>query len=296
MANYWDVLLEYVIYLRGLFANERIPLKPNQGLTEALDEAEAAAKGVASSDAPTDDNVVLSVNACHVVWGLYDSVRACVEAGLNVTSHLKQLTTGTIDFGVPADAPTSHKKIYFKDFEAELFVAGQLAKAGLPVQFLDTSNDPRGEMQVNDILLEVKHPNSINRLESLMRKFNGLLHKNNEYGVFVTAVEDAFELAGQSRFSSGEEFSAWQQQKRTDIESFGRTAVLRAAALPRIAALVQTSSALEVVGDESRFARYSNALVYDQRAYPDGVMQQVEDIASVFNPQFRRYSQIQHLI
>lgn len=296
MADYWSDLLTRVQYLRNLYAQKKIALKPGEGLTSALDEAEAAAKGVASAIAPTDDNVVLSVNACHVVWGLYDSVKACLDASLDVTAHLKQLTTGTIDFGAPADAATSHEKIFFKDFEAELFIAAQLAKAQQPVQFLESPNDPLGEMRVNNILFEVKHPNSTNRLESLMRKFNGQLHKNDAYGVFVTAVEDAFELADQSAFASREDFLAWQKLKRADIESFGRTAVLRAAALPRIAALVQTSSVLEVIGDETRFVRYSNALVYDQRSYPAGVLAQVEPLASVFNPQYRRYSQIRHLI
>ena len=296
MADYWDQLSGRVRYLRDMYRAKKIALKPGEGLTKALEEAELSAEGSLSPDAPTDENLVRAVNACHVVWGLYDSIKACVDAGLDVTNHLGQLTTGTIDFGVPADAATSHKTIYFKDFEAELLIAAQLSKAGLPVRFLEEANDPRGEMCVGDILIEVKHPNSTNRLESLMRKFNGGLHGSNTYGVFVTAVEDAFCLADQSSFASDEEFVAWQRQKRAEMESFGHSAVLRAASLPRIGALVQTSSAVEVVGDKTRLARYSNSLVFDQRQYPAGVQAAIERIACVFNPHFRRYSQVSHLI
>jgi hypothetical protein len=296
MSDYWSGLMDRVQYLRDLYKQNRIPLKPGEGLTVALDEAEATAKRVASSDAPTEENFLKSANACHAVWNLHEVVEACISAGLDVADHLRQLTTGTLDYGIPADAVTSNKTIFFKDFEAELLVASRLGKAGLPVQFFQKSNDPRGEMHVNNIFIEVKHPNSAKRVERLMRDFNGELHRAGTYGVFVTAVEDAFCLADQSTFPSQEDFLAWQRQKRAEIESFGRGVVLRAVTLPRIAAIVQTSSMMEVVGDETKFARYSNSLVFDQRQYPPEALHEVERIAAVFNPQFRRYTQIQHIL
>lgn len=295
MSDYWQQLSARVQYLRDLYKKGKVPLKPGQGLTTALDEAAAAAAGAPSTEQPTDENVMASVNACHVVWGLYDSVKACIDAGLDVSGHLGQLTTGTVDFGVPAEA-ADNKTIFFKDFEAELLVAAQLAKATLPVQFLPEANDRRGEMAVWDIIIEVKHPNSTKRLDSLMGKFNGELYKTGAFGVFVTAVEDAFCLADQSSFASEEEFKAWQRQKRAEVENFGRSAVLGAARRPAIAAIVQTSSAIEAIGDQTRFVRYSNSLVFDQRQYPPGVQQRVEQIAAVFNPHFRKYSQVRHLI
>lgn len=78
--------------------------------------------------------------------------------------------------------------------------------------------------------------------------------------------------------------------------NFGRSAVLRAATLPAIAAIVQTSSAIEAIGDETRFARYSNSLVFDHRQYPPDVQQHVEQIAAVFNAHNRKYSQVRHFI
>jgi hypothetical protein len=296
MADFWNELLSRVQFIRGLYAQKKIQLKAGEGLTKALDEAEATANNVASLSPVTGDAFVDSILSCHVIWAFYDSVKGCIGAGLDVTNHLRQVTTGTIDFGVPSDAATSHEKIYFKDFEAELCVAGQLGKAGLPVSFLDDPSDPRGEIKVDDILLEVKHPNSTNRLEKLMRKFNGGLVKSDTYGVFVTAVEDAFSLGDRSSFESKEAFDSWQHEKRAEIEQVGRTAVLRAASLPRIGALVQIGSALEIVEGQTRLARYGNALVFDQRNYPANILAGLERIASVFNSDFPRYSQVSHLV
>lgn len=293
MTEYWDQLLKKILFLRSLYKDKGIPLKDGQGMARALDEAEAVAKGETIAATPENVDVMASVNACHVMWALFESIKACIDVGLNIDSHLRQLTTGTTDYGVPSG---NVKEIFFKDFEAELFVAAELAKASLPVQFLDDPDDPKGEMRVEDVLVEVKHPNSIKRLESLMRKFSAEACKDGKYGVFVTAVEDAFELFDRSQFSSDTEFLAWQAEKRGKIESFGRTAVLRAATLPRISALVQTSSVIEVVGDETRFVRHGNSLVYDQRQYPEGILETVESVASVFNPNFRRYSAIRHIL
>ena len=296
MADYWTELLARVQYLRDLYHDKKISLKPGQGLTQALDEAEACARCAPSPDAPTDDNLVNSVNACHLVWGLHDSVKACSDATLDVASHLRRLTTGTIDFGVPADPVTAARTIYFKDFEAELFVAGQLAKGGLHVEFLPQDNDPRGEMSVEGIFIEVKHPNSTRRLESLMRKFNGELRKGSAYGVFVTAVEDAFHMAEQSASASQGDHLAWQRQKRGEMELFGWNAVLRAASLPRIAALIQTCSVTEFAEGSAQFVRRGNSLVFDHRQYPPETLRCVERIAAVFNPRLPRYSLIRDLI
>lgn len=290
MADQWNQLADRIKYLRELYAGKKIKLKPDEGITVALDAAALAAKGASVSD----EELTKLVPECHVVWALYDSVKDCVDAGLDVTNHLAQLTTGSLDFGVPA--ASGSKTIFFKDFELELFVAGQLAKRGFPVQFSEKQNDPSGEFLVKDVLFEAKHPNSTGGLDSLMRKFNGQLQKRNSYGVFVTAVEDAFSMADKNVFASEEEFLAWRETKRAQIESFGLSVVLRGASLPRIAALVQTSSAIEAVAGRVRFARYSNSLLFDHREYPADVRTEVERIAAVFNPYPPRFSAVRHSI
>ncbi|MDP9172551.1 MAG: hypothetical protein M3O30_01635 [Planctomycetota bacterium] len=292
MADIWSQILADATYIRDIFKKHKIALKPGEGLTLALEEAEACANGVSKSTNVEDGDIVGSVNACHAVLSLCESLKACISGGMDVNGHLRQLTTGMVDFGVPEDAAIKKKKIFFKDFEAELFVAGQLVKGGLPVEFLQSSNDPRGEMRIGRILIEVKHPNSSKGGGSLMQKFNGGLERENAYGVFVTALEDAFCLADQSTFGTQEEFNAWQIKKRAAIETFGRNAVLCAALQKRIMCLVQTTSALEIVGDVTRFARYSNSLVFDNRICTDDIIIGTKKIASVFNPNFRIYSQV----
>jgi hypothetical protein len=49
-------------------------------------------------------------------------------------------------------------------------------------------------MRVDNIIVEVKHPDSARGIERLISKFHGELRKRNAVGVFVTAVEDAFRL------------------------------------------------------------------------------------------------------
>jgi len=293
MGDFWSQLLDRVNYLRNEYKQRKINLKQNQGLTVVLNEAEAVAKGDVSQDNPTTDNQKRCAEACDVVWALYDSITLCIKGGLDISSHLRQLTTGTTDFGTPAG---TNKTIYFKDFEAELFVAGQLAAAKLPVQFLNDQNDPRGEMHVQGIIIEVKHPNSTKKIDSEMRKFNRELLRSNAFGVFVVAVEDAFCLADQSSFASQEEFCAFKLNKNKQISKFGIKNVRRASSLPKIAALVQTSSYGVVIDDVKQFARYSNSFIFDQRKYPDDVLETVQSIASVFNQNFHRYSQVHHLI
>lgn len=295
METFWDELLTRIQWLRNLYTTRRITLHPGEGLAKSLNEAEAVAKGVVKSGPTSDEDVMEAIRACHVVWGLYDSVKACIGAGLDVTQHLAQIATGTTDYGIPAK-PLLNKTIFFKDFETELFVAASLARAGLHVEFLAEANDPRGEMRVGDILIEVKHPDSTKRQHSLMRKFNGELRKSDSVGVFVNALEDAFSLATPSAFQSVEEFNRWQNGKDDEIERFGLGGVFRAATLPRIAALVQTSSNVEVIGNETRFVRRSNSLIFDKREYASGILEQVERIASVFNPDPQRYSLIRNLV
>jgi len=295
MAQLWAELLTRINYLRDLYRQKRILLKPGEGIAWVLDEAEAVAKAEVSPKPPSTENVMEAVKACHVAWNLYEVIKDCIDAGLDVSNHLGEITAGTIDYGTPANA-IDRRTIFFKDFEAELLVAALLARAKLPVQFLKEANDPCGEMRVDNIFVEVKHPNSPGGIERLMRKFHGELRKRNAVGVFVTAVEDAFRLGDKETFDAPEQFQTFNKSKLDEIEKFGREAVRRAAALPAIACLAQISSRIAAVAGETRFIRLGNSIVYDDRRISTELKQQVEQIAAVFNPQFRHYSQIRDLI
>lgn len=292
--NFWNELLRRATWIRSVYSSQKIQMPAGEGLPRALDEAEACARGTKKPGSVPDADVTFAISSCHVVWALYDSIKGCLDAGLNVRSQLTNIATGTTDYGVPAD-PRSAKAIFFKDFEAELFIAARLAAAGLPVTFLEEANDPRGDMKVQSVLIEVKQPNSVKIQERLMRKFNGQLQRDGSFGVFVTAVEDAFQLAPPA-FLASQDLEAWRDMKANEIEAFGLRAVSRAAALPRIGVLAQTSSCVEIVGNETKFMRRSNALIFDNKLYDPDTSVLLARIAAIFNPHAPRYSQIRDLL
>jgi len=292
MTDIWDELRVRVQHIRDLCRRLKIRLIPGQGLAQSLDEAEALAEGTKQTAPANEANVLASVRAFHNVWGLYDSLYACQTAGLPIAAHLKQMTTGSADFGVPSDPSSAFKMIYYKDFEAELFIAASLARAGLHVEFLKEPNDPRGDMRAQEVFIEVKHPDSAKSLERLMRKFDGQMRRTGSAGVFVAALEDAFRLASPTSFSSKPDFSSWKEKKDDEIEVFGMAALLRAATLQNIGVLAQTSSYIEIIGDETQFVRRTNAVIYDERSYASTVNETLKRIAEVFNPHPTLFSQV----
>jgi len=141
VTGIWDELRVRVQYIRDLCRRLKIKLIPEQGLAQLLDEAEALAEGTKQTAPANEANALASVQAFHNVWGLYDSLYACQTAGLPIAAQLKQMTIGSADFGVPSDPSSAFKMIYYKDFEAELFIAASLTRAGLPVEFLVLSRN-----------------------------------------------------------------------------------------------------------------------------------------------------------
>src|SRR5581483_1311505 len=264
MTGIWHELRDRVRHIRELCRGLKIELIRGQGLAQSLDEAEALADGKKHSGPANEADVLASVRAFHNVWALYDSLDSCQTAGLPITAHLKQMTTGSTDFGVPSEPSSAFRMIYYKDFEAELFIAASLARAGLPVRFLEEPNDPRGDMLVQEVFVEVKHPNSAKSLERLMRKFDGQMRRTGSAGVFVAALEDAFRLASPTSFSSNQEFSSWKEKKDDEVEVFGIASLLQAATLQNIGVLAQTSSYIEIISDETQFVRRTNAVIYDE--------------------------------
>ena len=92
------------------------------------------------------------------------------------------------------------------------------------------------------------------------------------------------------------QFASWHDAKGTQIEAFGLEAVRRAANLRGIVALIQTSSAVEIIGDNTRFVRRSNGLFFDNRECDATVLALAERIVPVFNPSVPRYSQVISLL
>ncbi len=265
--------------IKNLYQQYNIQIKPGQGLSDILLEAEKIAKGV---NIPEDDEKVkLAVEGFHYTWALAESLEICVDAGWNVSNHLKQITTGTIDYGESA-LHAELKKIFYKDFECELFIGSVLIKQGLNPELLENPDDPKGDIKLDNIFIEVKHPNRTGQLTKLMGKFNKEMRNNSSYGVFVVGIEDMFEMGDVFYFSDQDKFINWDIQKKHEIENFASQRIIPSARnLPRIIGLAQVSTKIYDIADRSKLVRYGNSAILQRANVP---MNNAKAIAKVFNP------------
>jgi len=270
----------------------KIKLKSGQGLEKSLAEAEAIADAVSKGEKGTDQAFVESAKAASVVWNLLETLQPCLEHGLDLNEHLKQMTTGSVDYGTPA-GEGGLKPIFFKDFEMELFAASQCIKRKMTVKLNAVANDPRGDLLIEPLRLEVKHPDTPNQLEKLIRKFNGNLRKEGRYGVFVTGLEDAFNLEPNRIFKDEAEWVSWIGAKGDEVEAFGKTFLRFAATMTRVLATVQTWTIWCPIAGALNLHRQSNAILFDDRmGVPLDAYEVAAEVAAVFNPNFRKWTVI----
>lgn len=290
-AAYWVRLKESVEFIEGLYKRHKVTLPANGGLQAALDEARALLAGVKMAGNPTDVEIAARAEQTNAVIALADTLKPLDAAGLAIVRYLKQIGTGTTNYGTPQQ-PGQSKAHFFKDFETELFVLSSLLNANLPVALLPDPSDPVGEMEVAGVFIEVKHPDTPNQLEKLIGKFNRELAKRNAFGVFVLALEDAFDAAAQSIHPSqvdrDKSFDALAQK----IDALARTILPRAARLPQIGGCVTLLSRQEVIDDHCSFRRLANSMVFDERVYPQGVRTTIDGICGVFAQPPRLYSAV----
>ena len=272
MDEYRAELRSRVAYLKNLYVQNKIKLKAGEGLCADLEVANALTQ---TGGTPRRDQA----NAAHVVWNLVEVIRPCVEAGLDVSNHLANITTGTTDYGVPAD-PNSKKRFY-KDFEFELLITSSLIKKGLVPQLL--GNDPRGELLIGNVFIEAKHPNKVSGIEKHMNKFNGKMKKSDSYGVFAVAIEDASGL-GDSVFDNKKEHEQWFHLKLKEMLAFEPQLIEGAKRCCRIGGMVQIATEFEVEDGVSTLRRFSNAQIFDRPRMDTTCRQNIEAITKTFNP------------
>lgn len=270
----WSKLERKVNYIRSLYTEKGISLPPDGGLAKALVEAEQLALGEHLPGPPSRNQLLGTAHDAHVIWALAENLEVCEEAGLDLSAHLAQITTGSTDFGT-RDAGTG-RTIFYKDFECEITIAATLLRAGLKPQFALESNSPLGELHLDDVWVEVKHPNSTGQLKKNLKKFQKQLASNTVYGVFVVGLEDAFDFGDTTEFLDPIEFSDWQEAKRAEMDRFGRDFLRFAARCPNILGTVQTSTKVETVGEVSRLRRLGNSCYFDHR---EGVRLQASQAA-----------------
>lgn len=279
--SYWIRLRGSVDFIEALYAKYKVLLPAGEGLRAALNEARALADGVSMPGNPTTEEVAARAEQANAIITLADTMRPLDAAGLAIVRYLKQIGTGSTNYGTPQQ-PGQSKKHFFKDFETELFVLSNLLQAGLPVQLLTDPSDPAGEMEVDGIFVEVKHPDTPNQVNRLLGKFHGELVRRNTYGVFVIALEDAFNAASKSVHPGPEEQQAAFQGLAKEIDGLARSVLPHAARLPQVGGLATLLSRQEIVSGHCSFQRLGDSVVFDQRTYPNGVLEKVEAICGVF--------------
>ena len=286
----WDDLTDSVSYIREQFTINKIQLVKNEGITRALDEAESLGRGRQEGSFLLAKPLLKSVEEIHVVLAFARDLRICVQHGLPVRPHLRRMTSGSTDFGVPA-AP-NERSFFFKDFETELFVAATLVQAALPVRFLENDSDPRGEMEIEGLLIEVKHPDSPSSTLGHLTKFSNKLRWSKEPGFFVRSIEDAFELGLGRDLTENATNAEWEERKLNEMERNGLIAAQHASRLGNVLGFATLASHPEVVGNASRFTRKGSAIVFDQVAEHWGRFNLVNRIASALGSTPTKWSLI----
>lgn len=268
-----------VSFIRDVYARYQIVMKPNEGLAQALDAAESLANGDKAKSPFSQSDLIQLTNDAHIIYAFGGTLEDVVSAGLDVSNHLANMTTGTTDYGSPS---SRNETIFFKDFEYELFLTSALVRKGLKPTFTPPG-DPCGEIVCRDIRIEAKHPNSVGQLKKLLGKFQKCLEQIDSFGFFAVALEDAMTMGDVSEFASQAEYNEWLRAKRSGMEALGQTLISAAGRLPRIVGLVQTQTTVEIIGGSTTLRRLSNSILFDHRPTFSLYAGPARAIASVFN-------------
>lgn len=285
-----------VTEIRQLLTKAGANLVSGQGLERALAEAEAVADGIKSVRQGNQQAYIDSARAMTSVWNFSETLRPCIARGLNLDGHLRTLTTGSLNYGVPRSPGAPPNEIFFKDFELELFVAARCINGGIAnVALNPIMNDPSGDLFIETLRVEVKHPDSLGQLDRMMREFNGALRHNGMYGLFVVGLEDVFRVQPTSVFASDADWKTWLDSKAQEVEAYGASFLRMAATWTRIIAAVQTWTVwYQAAGAISLHRQGNAALIDDRRGVPAQVYADTERVIAVFNPNFRRWTDLKY--
>ena len=282
LEEFWRELGRRAELIRAAYKQARVQLKEDGPLAKALAKAKELADGVKSKEPTNDQAVLRTVEAAQVVYTIAESIETCQSGGLDITRHLAQMSTGTIDFGTPGTS--EEKNIYLKDFEYELFIASALLKKGLHPNLLKDPNDPIGEMEVNGLIVECKHPNAERKLMRNITKFGKKLLEADRYGIFAAGIEDAYNLGDVAVFTNMQEFNDWLELKRDEMEAGGQRRAAQVSGQDRILRLIHTQTMLLIIGGQTNLSRLGNAMLFDDKE--SFALREVEatSIARAFSP------------
>jgi len=288
LEEFWRELGRRTESIRSAYEQAHVRLNEGGPLARALAEAKELADGVKSKEPTNDQAVLRTVEAAQVVYAIAESIATCQSGGLDISRHLDQMSTGTIDFGTPGTV--EEKNIYFKDFEYELFVASVLIKSGLRLNFLEDPNDPIGEMEVSGLIVECKHPNVTHKLMRNITKFGRKLLEADRFGIFVAGIEDAYQLGDVAVFADKQEFDDWLERKRDAMELGGLRRAEQVLGQERILGLVHTQTKLLIIDGQAAVSRLGNAMLFDDKEGFASHEVEATSVARAFNPTPRLHS------
>jgi hypothetical protein len=200
------------------------------------------------------------------------------------------MTTGSTDYGVPAETKDPRRKIYFKDFELELFIAARCIQKSLIPVLSDKPNAPLADLRVGDLAISVKHPDSLASLERNIRKFNAALREAHAFGIFAAGLEDAFRMAAAPEFADDSDAQEWLRCKRQEIENFGRAFLEYASRCEQVLATLQVATFPQRIASGYSVAREGNAVAFERdRGVGSVAACDAQLVAAAFNPEFRRW-------
>ncbi len=285
----WKELPQRLDYLKRVLREHKITPEKGYGLQYMIEETEAVLNQVKKDVREADLNreIVNSIKGIQSLWTLTESLMLLDKKRVNYHSQLTNCKAGKIDYGEQA---TKQKDIYYKDFELEIFLAGQLANnTELKVE-LPQDQGPFDIVVESNVAIQVKHPSNIDNAFERLGKFDADLAHSHCKGIFAVGHEDAFHYGDRIQFSDEKEFDEYFHAIAAQIEQFGMQVLPRFAKHENLAGFVGTTTLYVLIGSDHsagmNLRRFSNSFVIENRVQEKTYFQ-ILDAAKVFNPKPR---------
>lgn len=262
-------------FLKYAIRKNQVQLRPDTGLQKLINDCEHYLEiPVVSQE---------EIKPITVLYTIVNSLKNLWLSDTGFTIQLRSMNTGQYEYG-NADPNSQH---FFKDFEFEIFSASQLINNQLQI---DLPQHSLGEdLQVGDIYIQCKHPNTLNQVEANIRNFSTRLNQNRQFGVFGLAVDDCFNYAEQLIFMNDNDLKMYLQNKSDVSEQIlGELFKDHLARATRILGLYTTATYFVLIsGYGLRLVRRANSVFCfrpDRNEITDTLYKQAYKVISTFNP------------
>jgi len=145
-------------------------------------------------------------------------------------------------------------------------------------------------MEVNGLIVECKHPNTLGQLKRNITKFGNKLLEADRYGLFAAGIEDAYGLGDVSVFKNKQVYKDWLELKLNAMEADGHKRALQVSHQERILGLIHTQTKWWIIEGQTGLKRDGNAMLFDDKKGFASHEEEVTSVARAFNPSPPRYS------